>query len=489
MRFFTLDPNSLRAVMPNICLSPLIFLFLLLVHEASAQSLLIDEVIQSVEKNFPTVLSYQAELRKAEADSFSAKGGFDPVFKTSVSNTSLGYYSNNYTDFALEQPTPLWGAKVFTGWRSGQGNFPVYDTKYATFSGGELRGGVEVPLLKGGSIDERRAKIQSAESGVTSAQEGLLSQKLEARRQAVQKYWDWVAAGRKIAIAQELLDIALERDSAIRKRISHGDLPSIDQTDNQRSVFQRQSALVSAERAFQRASLELSLYLRDSHSNPWVVGVDRLPKIDHSASPNYSEFEKILKACEKTEVPVPSHPELSRLGAQTQQLETEYRLAVNQVLPKLDFQVGLYSDFGVNPGNNYLPPTGYPTELRLSAVLEFPILFRSARGKKASSQAALDKIDATRLLTLNKLQIQWKDSIQSMRAAYERLKLAKQEVELSRVLEASERTRAFQGDSSFLLVNLREQGTRDAMGKEVDAYSDFFKARADYDFSLGGNAP
>ncbi len=436
------------------------------------------EVLTSVDLHYPLIQYAEAELRKASADLMASQGGFDPLLKATYSNTFVGYYSNSYTDLLLEQPTPAWGTKVFAGWRSGQGTFPIYEAKSATFTGGEVRAGVEVPLLKGGSIDERRARILGSEQGLKAAEDGLQSQRLEIRKQAAQKYWDWISSGRKVGVAKEALDIALGRDEAIRKRIKHGDLAEIDQVENQRAIVQRRATRVAAERAFQKAALELSIYWRGREGHPLVEALSRLPKVFL-----IHEFQSLSSSV--------IHPELRKIGSQIRQVEIDFRLAQNQLLPKLDLQLGVYSDLGVNSGVGYLPyvpylpPTQYPTEMRVSLGFELPLFFRGSRGKYQASQAALDKVEAIQELTRNKLSIQAKDSLQAMGAAHEKLKLAQEEIRLSSQLEDSEKKRAFHGDSSFLLVNLREQTTRDAMGKEIDAYSEFYKARADYEAAVG----
>jgi outer membrane protein TolC len=460
------------------------------------------EVLDSANQYYPLIVSSEAELRKAQADYLASQGGFDPVLKSSYANQFGDYYNNNVTSIALEQPTTLWGAKVVAGYRNGQGKFPVYNVQSGTFANGEWRAGLEVPILKGGNTDERRTKLRLSEVGVSVATEGLEAQKLEIRKQSATRYWDWVAAGRKIKVAKELLEIALNRNDAIKKRIKHGDLPAIDLTDNERSILQRQAGVVAAERAFQKAALELSIYYRNSAGDPSVEPLNRLPREFpvHEFEPT---LRAALQAIDKRRGLVSKHPEIMKLGAQLLQLDSELNLAKNQVLPKLDLYAGVYSDLGNSPYDNasnnpnasasdlqyyrYFPPTNSPTEFKVSLSLELPLFFRTARGKVQASQAMIEKTELSQKLTLNKLEVQTQDSVQAMSAAFEKMKLAQEEIRLSQQLEDSERKRAFHGDSSFLLVNLREQGTRDAMGKEIESYAEFFKAKAEYEAACASN--
>jgi hypothetical protein len=440
----------------------------------SAQ-LTLDEVLKSVDQHFPLMINARLEIQKAEADYLAAQGGFDPTLKASANNTVEGYYKNYYTDVGVDQPTALWGARVFAGWKYGQGKFPVYDSKNATFSAGEARVGVEVPILKGGSTDERRTRMGTAQRGVELAGQSAAAQRLEINKQAAFKYWDWVAAGQKLKVAEDLLQISLVRDKALIDRVKQGDTPRIDQTDNQRAVVQRRSGVISAERTLQKVSFELSLFLRDSSGVPRVVAREDLPT--HFPEPKRDEA---LDSASLDSQWIAAHPELGRFQSQVEQNQLELRLAENQILPKLDFNFGFYSDLGSNSdGLNNLPPQNYPTEIRLGLNLEFPLFFRAPRGKREAASVNLSKLSVMKGLTQDRLQIQINDSRQAMKTALDRLELARKEISLNQVLEDAERTRFQQGESNLLIINIREQITRDAWIKEYDALADFYKSKAD----------
>gem|GEM_PF-1272888 len=84
----------------------------------------------------------------------------------------------------VDQPTPLWGAGLFAGYRYGQGDFPTYDGERATNAGGELRAGASLPLLRNGAADRRRTQLGRAEAEAQGQQEAVQAQRLEVRRLA-----------------------------------------------------------------------------------------------------------------------------------------------------------------------------------------------------------------------------------------------------------------------------------------------------------------
>jgi outer membrane protein, heavy metal efflux system len=175
------------------------------------------------------------------------------------------------------------------------------------------------------------------------------------------------------------------------------------------------------------------------------------------------------------------YPETRLLGLQLKQVEFDQSLAKNQLLPKLDLGIAYAKDFGVNPGTTYIQPTQYPTELRAYLVFELPLLLRTPRGRLNAVHAQQEKLSLIRDLTRDRIKTQIMDLSQSITAALNRIHYTHQEVELSQKLEEAERKRFLHGDSSLLIINIREQTTRDAMNKEIDALSDYFKSKAEYE--------
>ncbi len=452
--------------------------------EVYASKLNLNDVLNSVDQHYPLMIAARRDIEKTQGDLLSAQGGFDPVLKANSINTPVGYYNYNYLDTTLEQPTPLWGSKVYGGWRTGQGNFPVYDGRLSTFTGGELRGGIEVPILRNGTIDERRAKIQSYEKSVEIANASMSLQRLEATRQATHYYWEWVAAGRKLAIAHDMLDMAEVRDKGLLQRLKHGDVPLIEQTENQRAVVQRKSSVIAAERALQKSTLELSLFFRNSEGVPILVERSLLP----TSFPEPVEMEDVQSdQDDQIQSVLIRHPELKRIHFQMDQTQIDVRFAQNQILPRLDFQFGASLDLGSPPSPTLssaymLPP--YNTELKIGVLLEIPLFFRTARGKLEATRATYSRMDAQASLTRDRIKMNLINSLQAIKTSQKRVTLARQELELARKLEDGERTRFLHGDSTLLIVNIREQATGDAAIREVDALLEYYRAKADYQTSL-----
>jgi outer membrane protein TolC len=434
-------------------------------------SLTLEEVLKSVKARFPSLEAARQDAEAAAADVLSAEGGFDLNWRSRASSTTDGYYPNRRLDTVIEKPTALWGTTFFTGYRLGAGDFAIYDGKFETQSGGEIRAGLEVPLIRNGPIDRRRATLWRAEAGQKIANFNVDSQALESLRTAAHRYWDWVAAEHKVRIMQGLLELATTRDSQLQKRAAHGDIPRIEVEENVRAILQREAQLVSATRLMEQAAIELSLYLRDT-SGTQVNPTSAMAPVDFPDArlPDGTSSDDTLG--QTVSAAQAQRPDVPRIGKMREQNDFEKRWARNQILPRLDAQFIVSKDLGQ-------PETKLkPTEVEGALVIEIPLQTRVASGRLAAANANLLKLDAQERLALDRIANEVRDSIIGMRAARERIGIAHKEVVIAERLEKAERTRFQNGDSSLLFVNIREQFTADARLKEIDAQQDFFKAVA-----------
>lgn len=435
----------------------------------------LDDVLASVSARFPLLLAEVQDVVAAEGDERSAAGAFDPKWKTKASVFPIGYYQYGTIDSYLEQPLYWRGISVFGGYRLGQGKFPIYYDGYRTNSLGEARVGATMPILRGGSIDEERAKLWKAEAGVLASKQGLAAMRLEVERSAAYKYWEWVAAARKLEIAKTLLDRALERNTAIVSRVNRGDAATIDATDNARAILQREQQVVSAERALTAARLALSLYLRDDKGDPIIPAPERQPRAFPEPTPiDAARLEADLSRA------IERRPEIRQYEAKRRQYEVERELASNDKLPALNVLVAGAKQFG----DGY--PERLPAALEAGLFLDIPLRNRKADGRERAAQARFMEYDLQLRYAKDKIVVEVRDAAAGTDAAAQRLGLARRELDLARRLEQAERQRFDMGDGTVLFVNLREQATFDAATREVDTLLEHHKALALYRVVVGG---
>jgi cobalt-zinc-cadmium efflux system outer membrane protein len=438
--------------------------------------LTLEEVLTSVDTRFPLLVAERKAMLAAEGEEYSAWGSFDPKWKTKGSLFPVGYYQYGMIDSVIEQPLYWRGISVFGGYRLGQGKFPLYYDGYRTNSLGEARVGLVVPLLRGGSIDEERAKLWKAEAGVDAAREGVAASKLEFQRSAAYKYWEWVAAAKKLEIAKRLLQRALDRNVAITARVARGDAAAVDQTDNARAIVQREQQVVTAERVLVTARLSLSLYLRDGNGDPIIPSPERVPS-------RFPEPARLDAPTVENDVSraIGKRPEVRVYEARRRQYGVERSLAENDAWPTLNVLVAGAKQFG----DGY--PERQPAALEAGLLLDIPLRTRKADGRARAADARFMQYDIQLRYVRDKIALEVRDAAAGTDAAAARLGLARRELDLAQQLEQAERQRFDMGDSTILFVNLREQASFDAATRELDTLLEHHKAWALYRTVIGGS--
>lgn len=433
----------------------------------SGGTLLLRDVLRSVQRAYPLVEAARAEARAAQAQARGASGAFDPRVRGRATRIPLGQYPYTRADLEVVQPTPFRGAEFFGGWRYGQGSIPDYYGELRTLSLGEFRAGLNLPLWRNGSIDKARAALNRTRLGEEIAEQGVVEAQLKAARDGAQRYWEWVAAGQRVQVVQELIGIARVRDVAIARRVEQGDIPELDRTENLRALLQREGQLVASERDLQEAALALSLYLRNETGQPVVPSREWLP----AAFPEAEPVEALVGGV-RLEAVLARHPELRQLSRKREQLAITRELAENQTAPLIDLVVGVSKDVGEG-----VPARGRP-QLETGLTLELPTLNRVATGEERAAQAALARADAQLQLEREVVAVEVRDAVSAVAAARIRIDVAQREAEFaSRLVEGEER-RFKLGDTTLLFVNLREQQVVEARLRVVEALSDYFKAVA-----------
>ncbi len=443
-------------------------------HAQPLPALTLDSVLNAALRAFPGLMAAEQRQRVAEAEYQTAEGGFDTQLKAQNRWSVIGLYENQNNDVSLEQPTGLWGSTFFGGWRRGSGDYPIYEGKSLTASDGELRIGVNVPLWRNREIDRRRASLQQAELGKVIASHDYDQSLLEIRRLASLRYWDWVLAGQRLQVAEQLLNIAEQRDAGIQERAKAGDIADFEALDNQRAILERRERRVAAQRMLEQTAIQLSLYWRDEHGQPQLPVREQLPADFPKQEPALS-----IDLSQALQTALAQRPELQRLNLQKTQTETELNLQENQRAPGIDLNVMGARDMG------HSPEKINRDELYVGLNLDIPLQRRVATGRARVAAANLQRLKWDQQLQEDRISNEIRDALSALSAARQRVKLSEQQRQAAKQLEQGELTRFELGESTLLFVNLREMAHGDAALMFAEAQNSLFKAHADYQAALG----
>ena len=436
-----------------------------------------DDVLSSVEEQFPLVIAAMQEFDIANAKLLAAEGGFDLRLKGDTVLSPRGFYETNNGKLNFEQPTTFQGVTLFGGYKFGSGDFAVWDGGLRTRGAGEFRAGVRLPLLQGRAIDPRRVALWKARVNQTQADPIVLEKRLEATRKAANAYWKWVASGQKLFIARRLLNLADSRQDGIAISVSEGQLPELAITENQRLVVERQSIVIRAERALQESAIALSLFWRNEQGVPVVAEESQLPV----ALPTPKDPEHLIRDTDLDSA-IRNRPELQTFKLELTQLELDRQLAENKLLPKFDVAVAGSKDLGQR---TTIPDDKGPFELDVLFNLDVPVQRRAASGKLRSIEAKTAQMQRKLQFARESIIAQVQDGQSAVRQTWRRLALLRENAALAAQLEEAERVFLDEGQSDLLRVNLREQQTASAASKLVEVIAEHFRSIADYRASLG----
>lgn len=429
-------------------------------------------VLTSVTERYPPYLAELLERDLASGRVLQAMGAFDTSLSAKLGGRLQGYYEHTFAQGLLEQPLAT-GDTIYGGYRISDGFLPDYD-KNRTQDDGEFVFGGRFPLLQGRSIDPARASVRKAEIDSALAEPQILAARIGYVQKATSVYYKWAASGRKLAIARELLRLAEARRDGLTRAVERQFLAPIALTDNDRLIAQRTIYVTRAERAFQAASLELSLFLRDDSDRPIVATERNLPVTLPPAPPLDTALEEDLQRA------AVARPDLAALQLKIAKAETDRDLADNQTLADLDLIVEAASSPVERPYTDR-----EHLELFVGGELKLPLQRRSARGALQRAEAELNRLQLQQRFARDRISNEILDARSAILAAGQQLEDTRRNVDLADQLVAAEQ-RAFDlGRSDLLRVQLREAQLADARVMAIDAELDLLTAVAGYRAALG----
>lgn len=443
-----------------------------------AQPLMLAEVLTSSRFHAPQVLEALARLRGAEGRLLSAEAAFDTVFSAAAETRLSGFYNGRDVEAKVTQPLGNLGGYAYGSYRVSGGRFPIYEDERFTNELGEIKAGAVLSLMRDRLIDDRRFGRVQAEADVAVADADRLMVAIGVQTRAIQTYNNWLVAGLRLQVYQDLLALAQDRQAGFRRLVSEGARPSILLVENEQNILRRQSLVVQSEQALAVAATALSLYLRDADGRPLIPDAARLPGALPLPLPRPAQPGDLALA----------RPDLRTIDIRMKQARARVALDRNAFLPKLDLKVEASRDFGAE-GFGGSSRSG--TESKVGLTFTLPLQQSAARGRIAQTNAEIDAFKQRRRFLEDQIIADIGAIDIAVTNSARLTVLARDEAERASTMAAAERRRFSLGASDFFLVNVREEAAADAQVRRLDAafrqivaHADLAAATADLD-SLG----
>lgn len=437
-----------------------------------APDLTLEALLANSAAQSPQILEALARARAAEGRRLGVEGAFDTLFSAEGGSRALGFYDGTSTDAKVSRQLEDWGAQVYGGYRVSSGRFPIYEDKDYTNRLGEIRAGAVFSLLRDRMIDERRfgRVTADADRAVADAERQMVA--IGVQHKALEAYLTWVAAGQRLRIFRQLLDLARERQLGLQRSYQAGLRPRIVLTENDQIVLRRQAMVVQSEQAIANAANTLSLYWRNAEGRPVIPRAEQLPV----TLPALSTTNAL------SDVP---RPDL--LVAQLRERLVRDRLALdrNALLPRLDLQMEVARDFG-EVGAGGVSRSG--NDVRFGLQFSVPFEQREARGRLMQTQADLDASSRRTQWIDEQIRAEVDGISISLEAAERLIALSEQERLRAEEMAAAERRRFEMGASDLFLVNTREEAAASVAMTLLDIRLRRVSASADLAAAAGNAA-
>ncbi|MBK9567283.1 MAG: TolC family protein [Saprospiraceae bacterium] len=394
-------------------------------------------------------LANRAALRNdmAAAELVKSKGLLDPSLNSNVQQKYFGgkdYYS--LVNGELKIPT-FYGIDFKTGYDLNRGVF--LGPENSTPDNGLIYGGISLPLGQGLLIDERRATIRNARTGLEIGRLEEVDIKNELLYNASYQYWQWFRAFNILKILEEANTVASQRYDAVKNFAINGDRPSIDTIEAGIQVQNIRVSLIASQLDLQQSQNTLATFLWNENGLPTGSPVNNLPlNTDEVFNSQENDLSNLISGLN-----INAHPYLGQLKNKLIQLDTDLKMKKDKLKPRLNIQ---YNPLSEALGSRTI--TDYNiNNYKWGLEFKMPLFLRKERGdvkladiKIRDTELDLQQKTIELEAKLNNYIAEWNNTINQ-------IDVFRQAVNQYRQMLEAERRLFDLGESSLFLINTREQ--------------------------------
>jgi outer membrane protein TolC len=397
----------------------------------------------------PVAQQAQLVARQARAELRQAWGAFDPKLVAAWDQKRFGgsdYF--RYFDAEMKIPLPI-GADVTLAYDRTVGRYANPDRR--TEGGGTFSAGISLPLGQRIITDERRTALRQAQAARDAGEAervGILNKLLFS---AAKDYGAWYETWRRRAIAQEGEALADFRLRAVRQRVTNGESAPIDTIEALLELQRRQVTRYETEASFYVATLNLTAYLWDDAGRPLAMPGDAKPVLDGMGRVGIDSLrlDALLSLATRR------NPDLLKVQAKVQQAEADRLLATQGLIPLAEAKVAGLSERGGDA--SFFDRDRLNDNYKAALTVSTPLLFLKESGKFNATGAKLEFQQFERDRLRRDVEFDARAAIFDLSNLQRLLQRQQANVRNARLLRDAEQIRFENGESTLLILNLRER--------------------------------
>lgn len=439
---------------------------------------------EDIQESFRRISAAEASVMAAEgaydlnAFSTTRYGRFNSLSQSDYAPTDITNAAKSYlrADTGLKQRTPTGGSLSAYHTYSNEQRLGAFNQRSKADKGYVTLELVQ-SLLKGVGDKETRGAIQNALLAVQDSEEGKSLIISQVVLEVIRAYWMLETAQHNLQVSKKVLDMAQEVFRREGVRFSQGISQGVDVDRARMAVRQREYAMLQYTRDVGVAQEQLALLINHPQYSPET-------KLRPVSSPT-STLVRLPDAQQSFDMALSNRYELKQLTILLKQLDIEYDIATNKLLPVLDVNGG----FTTSNGNDYLrgaenfKDTDEQGSWFVGATFAYPLENREARGNRDKTKQLI-RIATERLnKTRRSVETDVRDALHNLVLAQNGIPVAKSAYDAARQTMNGEMKRFEMGG-----VNNRDLlASHDALGREEINYHaavvGYSVARAEYNFA------
>lgn len=435
----------------------------------------LSRVIDSVSTQYPPYLAALIERDINQGAVRGAQGAFDFQTFAKVFSYPTGFYERTSIEAGFEQFTGLWGSTVFGGYRWTDGFLPDYYNNERTHRGGSATLGFKLPILRDGSIDKRRLRLQKARLDLEITNPIIQRQSLDFTRAAAASYLMWLQSGKRLELAERTLNLAKSRQEAIETRISQGLTAKAISLENRQLVLSRTIEIIEAKKDFDTSSVTLSLFLRDQDGNMISATPQSLPEDWPIIGPRPDNL--LPSAIKFAQL---NRPEIRIYELELQKLGLDREFYQNQWLPRLD----AYASANQDLGEEIYKDKG-EFEMKLGLEFSIPLQRNEARGAIQANRGKIAQLERKAGFAMDKILTELDSKLIYLKAAQNQVDLSLENFKLADSLREIESDRFLLGATDLLSLQIREQAAFKAEMQLIKSQYSVLLATIDFLIAAG----
>lgn len=397
----------------------------------------------------PRLVSEELEVERAKQNIQVARAAFDPVWKSEFKAKEFegkDYYDYQHSSFSWQAPP---GIQFKAGVDRNRGDF--VNPEFSTPAEGLAFAEIAIPLGDGLFRTEDQTKLQKSR---IAAEQAIVQLEVLSRGviySSSELFWNWIASQRELAVRQEIAELAETRYNQTKTRFEQGMATGMDTLEARTQWLQRSGDVLST-------SQMLEAWYRLLGNMIWDDALFR--SYSNMQLKSDTTWESSLND-QLTQNRSPLlNPMLNVVDLQRRAALLDRALARERLKPDLQFSAKALSSQGA------YSLSGNSTQFGFSAY--FPLISRKERATLKIAEIRLNQLQLQLLRQERELIQQYDQLTNQLDFLRQEEQIALENVANASELLRMENKRLLFGESTLLLVNIRESNYIASQLKLID---------------------